>query len=96
MLKKTAIASLALALMIFIGVSSFGPPDPNPESNRCCPPGWEIWEFLETSTNPNLIKDLNGDYVMCYKDLPGKKANGNNLGRVDARNWKDNNQPCDD
>ena len=95
-MKKSVklLSGLALAAaFIFVGFSSFTTPEPVVDCG--CPPGWTLHEFGPRSNNPNLIKDLNGDRFMCYKDLKGKKANGNNLGNAPARNWKDNNKPCD-
>ena len=90
MLKKTAIASVAFGLMVFIGVTAFTPPAS--EQAGSCPPGWVLKCDTGGVTN-NKSKDINEDNCLCRKDLPGKKANGNNKGPVDARNWKDNNQP---
>ena len=95
MIKKTVIASLAFGLILFFGTSSFTPP---PETDCGCPPGW-ISRLITDSNNPNLVKDRNGDSIMCYKNL-GEQGDGtpkgNNLGAGGSRNWKDNNQPCDD
>lgn len=92
MFKKSTIFSLVVGLLVFIGVTAFSPP----EKDCGCPPGWTEHLF-KNANNPNLVQDRNGDRIMCYKNLP-EKAKGNNLGNYNktGRNWKDNNQPCDE
>ncbi|MCT4623903.1 MAG: hypothetical protein N4A46_09800 [Schleiferiaceae bacterium] len=65
-----------------------------PKDKNCCPPGWTI-KCGTSGTANNASKDNNGDDCLCRKDIPGKNANGNNQGNAAARNWKDNNHPCD-
>lgn len=94
MKKKSIFGIATLAFAIFLSITAFKADKPS-DDNRCCPPGWTIKCNTSGVTN-NINKDKNDDGCLCRKDIPGENANGNNQGPVDARNWKDNNQPCDD
>ena len=94
MKKKLTIGFTALAFTAFLAITAFTADKPS-DDNRCCPPGWELRCNTSGVAN-NISKDVNGDNCLCRKDLKGKNANGNNQGPVAARNWKDNNKPCDD
>lgn len=94
MKKKLLIGILALGTAAFFSISAFTGTPPPSDDNRCCPEGWDLICNTGGVTN-NASKDNNDDGCLCRKNIPGNNANGNNQGPVDARNWKDNNQPCD-
>lgn len=96
MKKKFFLGLASLSIVGLVGFTAFTTDDaaPKNDDNLCCPPGW-ILKCNTAGVANNIDKDKNGDGCLCRKDIPGENANGNNQGPVDARNWKDNNQPCD-
>jgi hypothetical protein len=67
-------------------------------ANLCCQEDWRLIcstdDLRRQGVLNNKKRDRNGDNCLCLKRIPGE-GNGNKLGPVEGRNWKDNNQPCD-